>query len=263
MRPNASVAAGRLAGRSAIVTGGLSGIGRAIAGLFAAEGATVLIVDIREESRDDQQSADDVVRELGPSVAFARGDVSEAEDVRSLFTRAETPDIVVNNAGVTAFKPIEETSDGDLQRILDINVKAVFIMCREAVSQWSQANVPGVIVNVASNFGLVGSPDAVAYCASKGAVVSLTKALAAEVAGRGIRVNALCPGATATEFNRAFREEPGVLERWEAKTPLRVDGERFLALPREIAPAALFLASADATFMTGATLTVDGGWNCA
>ena len=118
-----------------------------------------------------------------------------------------------------------------------------------------------MIVNVASNFAFVAAPEASVYCASKGAVATLTKGLALEVGPVGIRVNALCPGATATELNREHRTRPDVREDWKRKTPLELGREEFLALPSEIARAALFLACDDSTYMTGANLIVDGGWN--
>jgi NAD(P)-dependent dehydrogenase (short-subunit alcohol dehydrogenase family) len=114
---------------------------------------------------------------------------------------------------------------------------------------------------VASNFAFVGATDAVAYCTSKGAVMSMTQALAVEVGADGIRVNALCPGATATEFNRTHRARPEIAAEWERMTPLRLDGDRYLAIPEEIADAAAFLADDTSRFMTGAALVVDGGWN--
>jgi NAD(P)-dependent dehydrogenase (short-subunit alcohol dehydrogenase family) len=119
----------------------------------------------------------------------------------------------------------------------------------------------GVIVNVASNFAFVAAPEASVYCATKGAVASLTKGLALELGPLGIRVNALCPGATATELNREHRSRPDVREDWKRKTPLELGREQFLALPPEIARAALFLACDDSIYMTGSNLIVDGGWN--
>jgi NAD(P)-dependent dehydrogenase (short-subunit alcohol dehydrogenase family) len=120
----------------------------------------------------------------------------------------------------------------------------------------------GVIVNVASNFGFVGAPEASIYCASKGAVVTMTKALALETGPDGIRINALCPGATATEFNRQHRARQEVLESWARKTPLRIPGRAdFLASSDQIAEGALFLATEGSGYMTGASLVMDGGWN--
>jgi NAD(P)-dependent dehydrogenase (short-subunit alcohol dehydrogenase family) len=121
----------------------------------------------------------------------------------------------------------------------------------------------GVIVNVASNFAFVAEPTATVYCATKGAVVSMTKGLALEVGDEGIRVNALCPGATKTAINRDHRKNPDVVESWRRKTPLRQVGrEEFLGLPEEIARSALYLASDHwSNYMTGAALLVDGGWN--
>jgi NAD(P)-dependent dehydrogenase (short-subunit alcohol dehydrogenase family) len=141
-----------------------------------------------------------------------------------------------------------------------VNVKGVFLMTRFAVNTWIQAERTGAIVNVASNLAFVGAPSASIYCASKGAVATFTKAVAAEVGPRGIRVNMLCPGPVETEFNRDFRER-GAQEEWERATPLHNFSLSVLADPARIAPAAVFLASDEARHITGASLLVDGGMN--
>jgi cyclopentanol dehydrogenase len=161
------------------------------------------------------------------------------------------------------FKPLVDIARDDFDRVMAVNVRGVFLMTRAAVRGWLEREYAGVVVNVASNLALVGTPSGSVYCASKGAVVAFTKAVARETGPQGICVNALCPGATATEFNRAFRAEPGVLEAWETQTPLRLPGRDFLAVPDQIAPAVVFLASDESNYMTGTELVVDGGWNCA
>src|SRR5258708_8532495 len=170
-------------------------------------------------------------------------------------------DILINNAGVTAFKSLAELAVEDFDRVIRTNVRGPFLCARRAVAQMRRQPGRGVIVNVASNFAFVGATDAVAYCTSKGAVMSMTQALAVEVGADGIRVNALCPGATATEFNRAHRARPEIAAEWERMTPLRLDGDRYLAIPDDIADAAAFLADDTSRVMTGAALVVDGGWN--
>ena len=255
-----------LEGKVGIVTGGLSGIGRAIAERFAREGAALALLDSRERSRDDDLPAEEVVGRLGPDAVFLQGDVSDEVAVDRLFAAALERfgrlDLLVNNAGVSTFKPIEAFSVEEFDRLMAINVRGTFLCCRRAVPQMRRQSGRGVIVNVASNFAFVAAAETAVYSASKGAVVTLTKGIAIEAAGDGIRVNALCPGATATEFNRAHRERPEVVADWEARTPLRtVDREDFLAAPADIASCALFLATDASRYMTGAALVADGGWN--
>jgi NAD(P)-dependent dehydrogenase (short-subunit alcohol dehydrogenase family) len=247
-----------------IVTGGLSGIGRAIATRLAADGARTVLFDAAEVSRDDGMPGDRLAAQLGAAV-HVRGDVGEPGDVDRMFDAAISTfggvDILINNAGVTAFKSLAELAVEDFDRVIRTNVRGPFLCARRAVAQMRRQPGRGVIVNVASNFAFVGATDAVAYCTSKGAVMSMTQALAVEVGADGIRVNALCPGATATEFNRTHRGRPEISAEWERMTPLRLDGDRYLAIPEEIADAAAFLADDTSRFMTGAALVVDGGWN--
>lgn len=247
-----------------IVTGGLSGIGRAIATRLAADGARTVLFDAAEVSRDDGTPGDRLAEQLGAAV-YVRGDVGEPGDVDRMFDAAISTfggvDILINNAGVTAFTSLAELAVEDFDRVIRTNVRGPFLCARRAVAQMRRQPGRGVIVNVASNFAFVGATDAVAYCTSKGAVMSMTQALAVEVGADGIRVNALCPGATATEFNRTHRARPEIAAEWERMTPLRLDGDRYLAIPEEIADAAAFLADDTSKFMTGAALVVDGGWN--
>jgi NAD(P)-dependent dehydrogenase (short-subunit alcohol dehydrogenase family) len=252
-----------LEGRRAVVTGGLSGIGRAIATLFSQAGADVTIFDASEKSRDDRTLGDEVAAALDRPGRFVQGDVSAEDDVARLFDEFEDGlDIVVNNAGITAFKPIEDLTAEDFDRVMAVNVRGTFLMCRRAIAGMRARGRGGTIVNVASNFGFVGEKEASVYCASKGAVATMSKALAVEAGPDGIRVNALCPGATATEFNRAHRARSEVVEAWRDATPLRIPGrEDFLGTAADVARAALFLASDASIYMTGAALICDGGWN--
>ena len=252
--------------KAALVTGGLSGIGRAIVETLASNGHRVLVLDAVERSRDDGIAGDEFVDSLPSDAEFHLGDVSEPDDVASAFDIAARRwggvDVLVNNAGVTAFKSLDDLGVDDFDRVIRTNVRGAFLCARQAITQMRASHKHGAVVNVASNFAFVGATDAVAYCASKGAVVSMTQALAVEVGPDGIRVNALCPGATATEFNRAHRARPEIAAEWEQMTPLRMGEEgAFLASPAQIAEAALFLATDASSFMTGAALVVDGGWN--
>jgi NAD(P)-dependent dehydrogenase (short-subunit alcohol dehydrogenase family) len=255
----------KLAGKTALITGGLSGLGRATAALFAEEGANVAIFDVLAESRDDGLPAAEFVAGLEGEGHFVQGDVREAGDVERGFASAVDRfggvDVLVNYAGINMFKPIEDLTIDDFDRTIAINVRGTFLFCKAAIAHMRNRPERGVIVNVASNFAFVAAPEASVYCASKGAVATLTKGLALEVGPLGIRVNALCPGATATELNREHRSRPDVREDWKRKTPLDLRREQFLALPPEIARAALFLACDDSIYMTGSNLIVDGGWN--
>ena len=255
-----------LSSKVALITGGLSGIGRAIVELFEQCDAHLVITDKADRSRDDGLSGEELVKGLTSDATYVRGDVSEQEDVNFIFQTAlerfGRVDVLVNNAGVTAFKPVDQLSIEDFDRVMAVNVRGTFLCCQRAIIQMRKQKERGVIVNVASNFGFVGAPEASVYCASKGAVVTMTKALALETGPDGIRINALCPGATATEFNRQHRAREGVLENWARKTPLRIVGDdHFLASPGQIAKSALFLATESSVYMTGASLVVDGGWN--
>jgi NAD(P)-dependent dehydrogenase (short-subunit alcohol dehydrogenase family) len=252
----------------AVVTGGLSGIGRVVAETLAHAGASVLVFDNRATSRDDDVSGDEFASSLGREARFALGDVSVETDVLRLFETVMSErgrcDVVVNSAGVRVFKPIEMISVDEFDWLMGVNVKGTFLSCRSAIHAMKQGGRGGSIVNIASNFALVGDSEMSIYSASKGAVVSLTRALAVEVGQYGIRINALCPGATATEFNREYREtRPDVLEKWREKTPLLMEGDEFLAAPHDISAAALFLASEHSRYMTGSSLVCDGGWNAA
>jgi NAD(P)-dependent dehydrogenase (short-subunit alcohol dehydrogenase family) len=250
-----------------LVTGGLSGISRQTATLFAKEGAKVVVFDFGDHSRDADETVDEVLATIPNETLYVQGDVSKPADVDAAFARAVerfgSVDVLFNGAGLNLFKPIDEITEEDYDRTLAVNVKGTFLCCQRAIAQMLTQPGRGVIVNVASNFAFVAEPTASVYCATKGAVVSLTKGLAAEVGHEGIRVNALCPGATKTAINRDHRQNPEVIESWARKTPLRQVGrEEFLGLPEEIARSALFLASDQwSNYMTGAALLVDGGWN--
>ena len=257
---SAGIRTGRLAGKHVLVTGGLSGIGRAIAASMTSEGAAVTIMDRLSAAREDGCDAAEVCRQMGPDVRWIQGDVTIEADVDRIFAEIGPIDALVNNAGVTSFRPLLELTVGDFDRLMSVNVKGVFLMTQRAVAAWRSAQRTGVILNVASNLAFVGAPEATLYCASKGAVATFTKAVAAELGPFGIRVNMLCPGPVETEFNRDYREQ-GAQEAWERATPLRNPGESIIPDATRIAPAAVFLVSDEARHVTGASLLVDGGTN--
>lgn len=249
---------GVLTGKRALVTGGASGIGRATALLFAREGAAVAVVDIDEAS--GQAVAQAIVNEGGQAI-FIRCDVSRAADcqraVQETVDRLGGLDILFNNAGIIRRANVVETTEEEWDRVMAVNVKSVFLMSKYAVPVMAQAG-GGVIINTASGWGLVGGRRAVSYCASKGAVVNMTRAMALDHGEQNIRVNCVCPGDTDTGMLRDEARQLGApAEEFLTKAadrPLRRIGR-----PEEIAQAVLYLASDASSFVTGATLVVDGG----
>lgn len=248
----------RLANKVAIITGGTSGIGEAVALLFAREGAKIAVTG-RNEARGDSVTAR--ILELGGEAIFLRTDVRKAGEceraVEETLGRFGRLDILFNNAGVffphTALDCTEE--EWDLQ--IDINLKGTFLMSKYALEPMI-AQKSGVIINNSSGWGLVGGDRAVAYCASKGGVVLLTKAMAVDHGRQGIRVNCVCPGDVDTQM----LPEDARLRGLEWKAYLAGCENRpmgRIGTPDEIAKAVLFLASDDSSFMTGAALVVDGG----
>ena len=251
---------GRLQDKVALITGGTSGIGEATARLFAVEGAQVAITGRRVELGER------VVKEIrsgGGEAIFIAADVSRVEDCRRSIAQAIAAygriDVLFNNAGIVTRGALEETSEDEWTRTFDVNVKGTYLMMK-LVLPIMRAQGGGVIVNNASDWGIVGGPGYTAYSASKGAVVLLTKSAALEAARDHIRVNAVCPGDTYVERWRVaerrdvsigFEEE---LKALGAELPIGRVGT-----VEEIAKAVLFLASAESSFMIGATLIVDGG----
>jgi NAD(P)-dependent dehydrogenase (short-subunit alcohol dehydrogenase family) len=252
--------AGRLQGKVALITGGTSGIGEATARLFACEGAQVTITGRRAEL-GRQVVAE--IRSNGGDAMFVAADVALAEDCRQTIQETLAAygrvDILFNNAGIVSQGTLEETSEEDWVRTFDVNVLGTYRMTK-LVLPMMRAQGGGVIVNNASDWGIVGGPHYTAYSASKGAVVLMTKSVALEVARDHIRVNAICPGDTFVERWRADERRDGSLSFEEE---LQAMGEELpigrVGTVEEIARSVLFLASDESSFMTGATLIVDGG----
>jgi len=246
-----------LEGRVALVTGAASGIGRAIAARFVAEGAATLLADVNEAAG---MTAAEETRRQGGRTRFVHVDVRCAADcaraVDGALAAFGALHILVNCAGVIRRSTVTELSEADWDLVMDVNAKSVFLMSRAAIPRL--AVVRGTIVNIASGWGLAAGPRAAAYCASKAAVVLLTKAMAIDHGPQGIRVNCICPGDTDTPMLRSEARQIGQLEAEflaeAARRPLRRIGR-----PEEIAGAAVFLASDAARFITGTTLVVDGG----
>jgi NAD(P)-dependent dehydrogenase (short-subunit alcohol dehydrogenase family) len=244
----------KLRGKTAIVTGGASGIGEAAVRRFAAEGANVVIADMSPSGAALAQALADA----GHEVRFARTDVTREEEVRELVAKAAAAfgrlDIMVANAGIGhAPVPVEQLELQTWQRTLDVNLTGVFLCNRYAIAHMKAHGGGGAIVNVASILGHVGMAGAAAYNASKGGVVNLTRSLGVSCARGGIRVNAVCPGFVVTPILDGA--DPA---RKAAIAALHPMGR--LGTVDEIAAAILFLASDEASFMAGASLMVDGGY---
>ena len=250
----------RLQGKVALITGAGSGIGRATALRFAAEGAQVVAVDIAD-SVDDTEAE---VRGAGGDALAVRADVSVESDVAAAFSRAEEHygglDVAFNNAGIMLDDDTDAvaTDDTTIDRTFDVNVKGVLYGCRYAVEAMRRRG-GGSIINTASFVASVGAATPqIAYTASKGAVLALTRELAVVHARENIRVNALSPGPLRTELLMSFLDTPEKRQRRLVHVPMGRFGEA-----HEMASAALFLASDDSSYMTGANLQIDGGLTAA
>ncbi len=247
-----------LEGKRALVTGGASGIGRAIALLFARQGAAVAIADIDVSGGPVTAGT---INEEGRSAIFLQCDVTRPADCENAVTRTLDAfgrlDILVNSAGIIHRATVVEATEQEWDRVIAVNLKSVYLLCKFAIPIIAQGG-GGAVVNVASGWGLTGGRKAASYCASKGAVVNLTRAMALDHAPQNIRVNCVCPGDTDTPMLRGEADQLGEpLQTFltdAAKRPLGRVGTA-----EEIAHAALYLASAASSFVTGAALVVDGG----
>ena len=248
----------RLADKVALITGGTSGMGRATAVLFAQEGARVAIIG-RNEARG-REVVEEIEQSSGTAI-FIRSDVRFAEECRRAVEETLRAfgrlDILFNNAGVLYSNTVPDSTEEEWDLTLDTNLKGTYLMSKFALPTMI-AQGSGVIINNASGWGLVGGDAAAAYCASKGGVVLLTKAMAIDHGWQGIRVNCICPGDVDTPMLPEDAQQRGM--RWEeyltsaANRPMGRIGR-----PEEIAKAVIFLASDDSSFVTGAVLAVDGG----
>lgn len=252
----------RLEGRSAVVTGGASGIGRAIALKFAAEGARLVLTDLRRDPREGGEETVELIERAGGEVAFIEGDISRWDDIdRAVSTAVDlygSLDIIVNNAAIGVSKPLLDTSEEEWDRVMSVNAKGVFFGCKRAVQQMMaqdpRDDVRGRIVNISSQHGMICSPQDLAYGVGKAAVVYMTRQIASDYAEHGIVCNAVAPGKILTGKQGAA-VDPAILEYSTTRTPWPRLGK-----PGDVANAVLFLASDEATYITGENLMVDGGW---
>jgi len=249
---------GRLTGKVALITGGASGIGRATAMLFAREGATVVIADVNKAAGNETTRQ---ILNAGGRAIFELTDVTKNVDCERIVQRAVREfgeiNILFNNAGIIRRASVVELSEEDWDRVMAVNLKAIFLLSRLVIPIMIKAR-GGSIINTASGWGMAGGPRAAAYCASKGAVVLMTKALAVDHGAAKVRVNCICPGDTDTAMLRSEAQQLGENEsRFLAESARRPLGR--IGSPEEIAKAVLYLASDAASFVTGTAMVVDGG----
>ena len=242
----------RLANKIAIVTGGGSGIGRGVALAFVREGAKVVIAG------RDQKKLDNAAREIGPACLAHRADISDASAINSLVAatlqKFGSIHILVNNAGLLLPGTAESHSEDEWKQTFDVNVRGIWLLAR-AVLPHMRAGGGGSIINIASVLSLVAARNRVAYSASKGAVLAMTRAMALDHAAEKIRVNCICPGIVDTEMVARFSMDENARRQRIAMHPMGRFGQ-----PEDIAQAAVFLASDESSWITGAAFPVDGGY---
>ncbi len=249
-----STEAFRLDGKVTLITGGARGIGEAIARVFAGAGAQVIVLDI------DGERAARLAAELGNARATAC-DITSPDQVAAAFASIERLDVLVNNAGIGLVGDIEQTTLEDFRRLFRVNVEGMFLVTKAALPLLLAAR--GSIINIGSVAGLIGVRQRFAYCATKGAVVAMTRQLAVDYP-TGLRVNCICPGTVETPFVEDYLERYHKHEKERVRAELRARQPMGrLGRPEEIAWLALYLASDASAFMTGSILTIDGGWTAA
>ncbi|GAB3354724.1 MULTISPECIES: SDR family NAD(P)-dependent oxidoreductase [Amycolatopsis] len=252
--------AGRLAGRVAVVTGGGGGIGGAAAKLFAEEGAAVAVLDVAAAAAKETV---DAIQQAGGTAIAVTADITDARAVDAVFDRIErelgSVGVLYNNAGVNSAGSVVDAEEDDWDRCMAVNVKGTFLCARAAARQMVRSG-KGSIVNQGSVAALVGVANFAAYCASKGAVVALTRSMSVDLAPKGVRVNAICPGTVYTPLMEPMltARGGGDLEKGLAMTTAKYPIGR-LGTPAEIANVALFLSSDEAAFLTGSVVAADGG----
>ncbi|MGH7964134.1 MAG: SDR family NAD(P)-dependent oxidoreductase [Candidatus Binatia bacterium] len=246
----------RLKDKVSLITGAASGMGRATAMLFAREGSKVVATDVDEAGG---QKTIDLIHEMGADAVFVKADVSREADARNMVeqtvARYGRLDVLFNNAGVAQGVELTEMTEQEWDRVVDIDLKGVFLGCKHGIREMLKTG-GGAIISTASISGIIGQNYLGAYNAAKAGVINLTRHIAFEYGPRGIRANAICPGAVDTPMLKgAFEADAApILHYFRHTAPLRRIGQ-----PEDIAKAALFLASDDSSFITGHALVVDGG----
>jgi NAD(P)-dependent dehydrogenase (short-subunit alcohol dehydrogenase family) len=255
----ATFGARRFEGKTVLVSGGAAGMGRAAAIRFAAEGGKVGILDILDK---EGREVERLIRQAGGEALFVKTDASKAKQVNAGLQKVNQAfgpiDVLFNHAGTITVKPFHLTTEAEYDRLMDINVRSAFLVCRAVVTQMLE-NGGGSIVITSSNGGEMGFALESIYCMTKGAVLQLTRALSTEYRNHNIRCNAICPGFVKTAHGlREIKELDGLGQKWNDAD--LVGAQVRICEPEEAAAAALFLASDDASFINGAALYVDNGW---
>ncbi len=252
-----------LKGKNVLVTGGSSGIGQAIAVRFAEYGANVAINYLTqpEEGKETEEQVHACVKRVqqeGVRDVLVQGDVSKEDDVVRMMDDAVRElgslDVLVNNAGIQISRPSHELSAADFDKVLAVNLRGSFLCAREAIKGFVENDRPGVVINISSVHQMIPKPNYLGYSVSKGGMMNLTRTLALEYAGKGIRVNGIGPGATITPINRAWVDDPVKADMVLSHIPMARPGTA-----DEMAGVTCFLASDDAAYITGQTIFVDGG----
>lgn len=241
-----------------VVTGGATGIGRAASVLFAEEGAHVLVADINPEKGQETLN---LIHQSGGQATFFQLDVSDETQVIALTQQADSTfggvDVLFNNAGIGLSKAAADTTSAEWDKVLGINLKGCFFFCKYTLPLMQKRGGGSIVINASAN-GVMAEPAIAAYCASKGGLIALTRSLALDYAKFNIRVNCINAGYIDTPINSEFFATPG---SWDFAAKLHPIGR--VGRPEEVAKAALFLASEDASFITGTALAVDGGLTAA